>query len=147
MELRQLGYFVAVAEERNFTRAAQRIPIAQPAISQQIRRLESELGEELFVRDRRGIRLTAAGDALLPHARAMLAEAEHARAAVTALRGLHTGRLAVGFVLPLPVGEQGHGVRQREVQSQHERVRCDPHLLGNGCPDSSDECGGANLAR
>jgi DNA-binding transcriptional LysR family regulator len=102
MELRQLGYFVAVAEERNFTRAAQRIPIAQPAISQQIRRLESELGERLFVRDRRGIRLTAAGDALLPHARAMLADAAHAREAMAALSGLLTGRLAFGFVLPLP---------------------------------------------
>jgi DNA-binding transcriptional LysR family regulator len=102
MELRQLAYFVAIAEERNFTRAAQRIPIAQPAISQQMRRLEAELGEELFVRDRRGIRLTAAGAALLPHARTMLASAGHARAAVTELRGLQTGRLAVGFVLPLP---------------------------------------------
>jgi DNA-binding transcriptional LysR family regulator len=73
MELRQLTYFLAVAEERNFTRAAQRIPIAQPAISQQIRRLEADLGERLFTRDRRGIRLTPAGQALLPHARAMLA--------------------------------------------------------------------------
>ncbi len=102
MELRQLVYFVAVAEERNFTRAARGIPIAQPAISQQIRRLEAELGERLFVRDRRGIGLTAAGEALLPHARAMLADAEHAREAVAALSGLLTGRLAFGFVLPLP---------------------------------------------
>lgn len=102
MELRQLAYFVAVAEERNFTRAAQRIPIAQPAISQQIRRLESELGEPLFVRDRRAIRLTPAGEALLPHARAMLADAAHAREAVVALSGLLTGRLAFGFVQPLP---------------------------------------------
>jgi len=102
MELRQLTYFLAVAEERNFTRAAQRIPIAQPAISQQIRRLEAELGERLFIRDRRGIRLTAAGQALLPHARAMLADTAHAREAIAALSGLHTGRLAFGFVLPLP---------------------------------------------
>ena len=82
MELRQLAYFLAIAEERNFTRAAQRIPIAQPAISQQIHRLESELSEKLFVRDRRGIRLTPAGEALLPHAQAMLANADHAREAV-----------------------------------------------------------------
>ena len=102
MELRQLAYFLAVAEERNFTRAAQRIPIAQPAISQQIRRLESELSEKLFVRDRRGTRLTPAGEALLPHARATLASAEHAREAVAALSGLLTGRLAFGFVQPLP---------------------------------------------
>ena len=102
MELRQLAYFVAVAEERNFSRAAQRIPIAQPAISQQIHRLESELSEKLFVRDRRGTRLTPAGEALLPHARATLASAEHAREAVAALSGLLTGRLAFGFVQPLP---------------------------------------------
>src|SRR5215831_17833699 len=102
MELRQLAYFLAIAEERSFTRAAQRIPIAQPAISQQIHRLETELSEQLFVRDRRGIRLTPAGDALLPHARAMLADAEHAREAVAAVTGLHAGRLAVGFVQPLP---------------------------------------------
>lgn len=102
MELRQLTYFIAVAEERNFTRAAHRIPIAQPAISQQIRRLEAELGERLFIRDRRGVGLTAAGEALLPHARAILAHAEQAREAVVALSGLLTGRLAFGFVLPLP---------------------------------------------
>jgi DNA-binding transcriptional LysR family regulator len=102
MELRQLAYFVAVAEERNFTRAAQRIPIAQPAISQQIRRLEAELGERLFLRDRRGIRLTPAGQALLPHARTTLQAAAGGREAVAALGGLLTGRLAVGLVHPLP---------------------------------------------
>src|SRR5215469_665312 len=102
MELRQLAYFLTIAEERSFTRAAQRIPIAQPAISQQIHRLETELSEQLFVRDRHGIRLTPAGDALLPYARAMLADASRAREAVAAVTGLHTGRLAVGFVQPLP---------------------------------------------
>jgi DNA-binding transcriptional LysR family regulator len=102
MELRQLAYFVAIAEERNFTRAAERIPIAQPAISQQIRRLEAELGERLFLRDRRGIRLTPAGEALLPHARTALQAAEGGREAVAALGGLLTGRLTVGLVHPLP---------------------------------------------
>jgi DNA-binding transcriptional LysR family regulator len=102
MELRQLSYFLAIAEERNFTRAAERIPIAQPAISQQIRRLEAELGERLFLRDRRGIRLTPAGQALLPHARSALQAAEGGREAVAALTGLLTGRLAVGLVHPLP---------------------------------------------
>jgi DNA-binding transcriptional LysR family regulator len=102
MELRQLAYFVAVAEERSFTRAAERIPIAQPAISQQIRRLESELGERLLVRDRRGVSLTAAGEVLLPKARATLAAARDGREAVSALRGLLTGRLLLGLVHPLP---------------------------------------------
>ena len=102
MELRQLAYFVAIAEERNFTRAAERIPIAQPSISQQIRRLEAELGERLFLRDRRGIRLTPAGQALLPPARTTLQDAEGGREAVAALSGLLTGRLTVGLVHPLP---------------------------------------------
>jgi DNA-binding transcriptional LysR family regulator len=102
MELRQLAYFLAVAEERSFTRAAARIPIAQPAISQQIGRLEAELGERLFLRGRRGIALTPAGQALLPHARATLQAATGGREAVAALTGLLTGRLAVGLVHPLP---------------------------------------------
>ena len=92
MELRQLAYFVAVAEEHNFTRAAERIPIAQPAISQRIRRLEAELGEHLFVRDRRGARLTPAGQALLPHAPTTLRAADGGREAVAALSGLLAGR-------------------------------------------------------
>ncbi|ASU83166.1 hypothetical protein CDO52_10575 [Nocardiopsis gilva YIM 90087] len=102
MELRQLDYFIAVAEERHFTRAAERVLVAQPAISQQIRRLEAELGEPLFRRDRRSVSLTAAGEALLPHARAILGEATNAKESISALSGLLTGSLAVGLVQPLP---------------------------------------------
>src|ERR1700761_6814187 len=61
MELRQLEYFLAVAEESNFTRAAERVHVAQPAVSAQIRRLERELGQPLLDRSRRAARLTAAG--------------------------------------------------------------------------------------
>lgn len=102
MELRQLAYFLAVAEERNFTRAAERMAIAQPAISQQIQRLEAEFRERLFVRDRRAVTLTPAGEALLPHARSLLLGADRAREAVAELSGLITGRLAIGLVQPLP---------------------------------------------
>ncbi|WP_028063165.1 LysR family transcriptional regulator [Solirubrobacter soli] len=102
MELRQLAYFVAVAEESHFTRAAQRLRIAQPAVSQQIRRLEAELGEQVFLRDRRSVRLTPAGEALLPHARAALAQVELGRESIAAQRGLYSGPLAIGLVHPLP---------------------------------------------
>ena len=70
MELRQLEYFVAVAEEANFTRAAQRVHVAQPAVSAQIARLERELGQPLLDRSHRAVRLTAAGEAALPYAQA-----------------------------------------------------------------------------
>ena len=68
--LRQLAYFVAVADEAHFTRAAERLRLAQPAVSQQIRRLEAELGERLLHRDLRTVALASGGEALLPHARA-----------------------------------------------------------------------------
>jgi DNA-binding transcriptional LysR family regulator len=102
VELRQLAYFVAVAEEAHFTRAAERLRIAQPAVSQQIQRLEAELGERVFLRDRRSVRLTPAGEALLPHARAALAQVALGRDSIAALRGLLAGPLAIGLVQPLP---------------------------------------------
>ena len=98
MELRQLEYFVAVAEEANFTRAAQRIHVAQPAVSAQIQRLERELGQPLLDRSRRTVLLTAAGEAALPYARAALAAVADIHVAVEELTQLVRGTVAIGTV-------------------------------------------------
>jgi len=98
MELRQLEYFVAVAEEANFTRAAERIHVAQPAVSAQIQRLERELGQPLLDRSRRTVRLTAAGEAALPYAKAALAAVADIRVAVDELTQLVRGTVTIGTV-------------------------------------------------
>ena len=102
MELRQLEHFVAVAEERNFTRAAERVAIVQSGLSSSIRALEGELGAELFVRSTRHVALTPAGQALLPEARRSLAAARAGRDAVGAVDGLQRGDLSVGISQVLP---------------------------------------------
>ncbi|MEU3031477.1 LysR family transcriptional regulator [Streptomyces incarnatus] len=99
MELRQLEYFVAVAEERNFTRAAERVHISQSGVSAQIRRLERELGAELFDRSARTVTLTVAGGAALAHARTALAAAGAVGQAVGEVSDLIRGRLTVGMVV------------------------------------------------
>jgi DNA-binding transcriptional LysR family regulator len=99
MELRQLEYFVAVAEEANFTRAAQRVHISQSGVSAQIRQLERELGHQLFDRSMRIARLTAAGAAALEPARAALAAASSVQEAVDEVTGLLRGRLTIGMVI------------------------------------------------
>jgi DNA-binding transcriptional LysR family regulator len=98
MELHQLEYFVAVAEEASFTRAASRVHVAQPGVSAQVRRLESELGQQLLDRSGRSVRLTEVGSAVLPFARAALDAVANARLAVDDLAGLVRGQVTVGMV-------------------------------------------------
>lgn len=97
MELRQIQYFLAVAEELNFSRAAEQLQIAQPPLSRQIRQLEDELGVELFRRTKRRVELTEAGRAFLEEARQILAQVKQGvQVAQRASRG-EIGRLVVGF--------------------------------------------------
>lgn len=98
MDLRQLRYLVALAEEHSFTRAAAREHVAQPALSQQIRRLEDELGIALVERTTRSVSITDAGQILIGRARRALAELEAARDDLLRLKGLLTGRVTVGVM-------------------------------------------------
>src|SRR3954447_1697726 len=98
MELRHLRYFVAIAEERSFTRAAERLWVAQPGLSTQIRRLETELGVQLFERHTRGVDLTDAGELFLERARATLTAAEAARSTGRDLGEGLVGTVRLGIV-------------------------------------------------
>ena len=102
MELRHLHYFVAIAEERSFTRAAERLWTAQPGLSTQIRRLEAELGVRLFDRHTRGVDLTDAGELFLERARAALAAAEDALATGRDLVAGLVGTVRLGLAAEMP---------------------------------------------
>ncbi len=111
MEIHQLRYFVAVAEEASFSQAAQREHVSQPSLSQQIQKLEEELNRQLFDRLPRSVVLTEAGKCLLPYARVILTAIADAGHAVTALEAEVAGRLAVGaipsialYILPQLIG-------------------------------------------
>jgi DNA-binding transcriptional LysR family regulator len=98
MEIRQLRYLVTIVETGGFTRAAERVHVAQPGVSAQIRQLERELGQELFDRSGRTVRLTDAGEAVLPHARAALRALDALRDAADEMEGLVRGRVRLGMV-------------------------------------------------
>jgi DNA-binding transcriptional LysR family regulator len=112
MELRQLRSFVVLAEELHFRRAADRLHIAQPSLSQQLRRLEDGLGVRLLERDRRRVALTVAGTALLPEARAVLAAADHAAAVTRATAAGERGRLRLNLTRSLTGGVAGEIVER-----------------------------------
>ena len=116
MELRHLRYFVTIAEEKSFTRAAERLWVAQPGLSTQIRRLEEELGVKLFDRHTRGVDLTDAGRVFLERARAALAAADDARATGSDLESGLVGTIRLGLAT---------GVRSQLVPSLLERFAAD----------------------
>lgn len=100
MELRQIRYFVAVAEELHFRKAAEKLHIVQPALSKQVSALEAELGVQLLERDRRHVVLTEAGQVFLDEANSILAQADGARARARAVSTGRTGFLNIGFIQP-----------------------------------------------
>jgi DNA-binding transcriptional LysR family regulator len=117
MELRHLRYFIAVAEEGHITRAAERLGMQQPPLSQQIQALERELGVQLFRRKPRGVELTEAGRALLDDARPILAHVDHAFATTQRTARGEQGRIAVGFTSSAPF----HPFVPRVIRAFRER--------------------------
>jgi DNA-binding transcriptional LysR family regulator len=131
MELRHLHYFVAVAEEGHVTRAAARLGIQQPPLSQQIRALEAELQVQLFRRKPRGVELTQAGEALFTEARAILQQVEHAVIAVRRTARGEAGRIGLGFTSSAsfhPFVPQAI----REYREAHKLVRLTLEESGTG---------------
>lgn len=98
MDIRQLEYLVKIADEGNFTRAAEKIPVSQPALTQQIQKLEKELDTILFDRSSRQIRLTASGEVLYRHAQTIFREISEAKREVQELQSLERGSLRIGVV-------------------------------------------------
>ena len=116
MNLRRLELFVAVAEELHFNRAAERLHMAQPPLSQQIRKLEEECKTQLFVRNSRNVQLTAGGELLLKHARKLLTQHEAMTAALRQARDGEIGKLRLGFVSSAAISALPPVVR--ELRSQ-----------------------------
>ncbi|MFI5608699.1 LysR family transcriptional regulator [Amycolatopsis sp. NPDC051903] len=126
---RDLRYFAAAAEELHFTRAAERLYVSQPALSKQIRMLERQLGAALFERDRRTVRLTPVGEALLPHARRVLAEWDAAHEAVVRAKAEQRETLVVGMSTSPGRGGLLPGVRSR-FTGEHPHARITLRQIG-----------------
>src|SRR2546425_11949706 len=116
MTLRQLRYFLAIADEGSFTRAAERLLVAQPSLSQQIKSLEQELGGPLLERLPKGVRLTAAGKAFITEARGAVTHAASARRSARSVFGLESGELEVATVTSV-----AFGVLPLAFRTWHER--------------------------
>jgi DNA-binding transcriptional LysR family regulator len=123
MELRHLRYFVAIAEELNFTHAAARLHVAQPALSTQIKDLEHELEATLFERGRTGVQLTRAGKAFYPRARNILAQAAEAAKEARTASGTITGSLVIGFLSGLHLNYLAPVIKT--YKSAHPQVSLD----------------------
>jgi DNA-binding transcriptional LysR family regulator len=126
MELRHIRYFVAVAEELHFRRAAERLHVAQPAVSEQIRKLEEELGARLFDRTQRSVSLTEAGAVLLGEARTLLRQAEAARLAARNAGDLATSRLRIGYMPASLPASVPHAVQRIAAASSRVETRLEP---------------------
>ena len=118
MDLKQLEYFMHVAEFGSFTHASRYLKVAQPALSRQVRTLEVELRQTLFARNGRGVTLTQAGQRLLEHARGIVQQVQRARLDLEQQRGALSGRLVIGLppsvsrVLTGPLLRAGHEQRR-----------------------------------
>lgn len=128
MEMRQLRYFVAVAEELHFGRAAERVHICQPPLSQQIKNLEEELGAQLFIRKNKKIALTEAGAAFLEEAGDILKRVDAAAERVRAIARGMAGRISLGLVLPAMDTFLPDAIR--EFRSEHPRVEIQLREMG-----------------
>mgnify|MGYP003599744522 FL=1 len=121
MELRHLRYFLAVADERHFGRAAQRLGLSQPPLTVAIQQLEAEVGAALFLRNSRGVQLTAAGQALVPAAQAAIDQAAQALTAARDAASGQVGRLSVGFAGTMLY--RGLPQMLRRFQAEHPRLQ------------------------
>ena len=133
MELRQIRYFTVLADELSFTRAARRLHISQPPLSFQIASLEVELGARLFDRTSRSVALSAAGQAFLPHAQAVLARLDEARSHVTRVANGLEGRVKVGlagshFLGPFPQFIQQFRLQRPDVDVALNEMKPSDHL-------------------
>jgi DNA-binding transcriptional LysR family regulator len=144
MTFRQLEYLVAVVDEGSFGRAAHRLYISQPTLSQQVRALEAEIGGPLLERLARGVRATAAGEALLPAARAALAATERARRSARMVLGLEAGELEIATVGTVAFGLLPPILRRWRTRHRDRTVRMHEHRDGPTLAEAVAD-GGADL--